>query len=327
MIAVSHQKLTQKAIQKLENEGVASARARIVVDHMLTATLWGRSTHGFSVRFPYILKQAQEGAGEKQLEIVESSPIRVVVDANEGFGYLAGYRCTEILRDRVSKNGSATIALRNTRHTGMIGYYTNILARAGTVAMAFGNCVPLMAPYGGKEALLGTNPISFAFPAEPDPILVDMATSALSYGDVTERDQAGETLPEGCALGPEGEPTADAAEAREGALLPFGGHRGGALAVAVQLLAGVFTGAAPIPDEGKDYGLLMIGYRRGLLAGEQNYDHAVQEFIQRYLSVPERPGMEVRLPGSQRYENLRQREKQPIEISEELARELGLNAQ
>jgi L-2-hydroxycarboxylate dehydrogenase (NAD+) len=205
----------------------------------------------------------------------------------------------------------------------MIGYYTNRAARAGIVAMAFGNCGPLMAPYGGTRRLLGTNPISFAFPAAPHPILVDLATSAVSVGEVLERMGAGEKLPEGRALDEDGRPTRDPAAARAGALLPFGAHRGGALAVAVQLLAGAFTGSAPIPPQGRDYGLLLVGFGRGMFAGDAGYDAAVNEFVAQYTSVPSRAGCEVRLPGSRRYARPEDGERATLTVSDELMDMLG----
>lgn len=313
------------AIGRLTDAGLDAEQARVLVDHMLTADLWGRSSHGLSVRFKAIHRQAQNGAGENTAEIAEDNGARVVLDAHGGFGYVAGRHAARILIERVQKHGLASVALRDTLHTGMIGYYADMAAREGVVSMMFGDCTPLMAPCGGTEALLGTNPISFGFPTDEDPILVDMATSSVAYGSVEEMERSGEKLPERAAVDENGELTREPSEAKAGALLPFGGHRGGALAVAVQLLAGVATGADAVPRDGAGYGLLMVGLEKGTFAGEDRYEAGIRDFQEQYLSVSSRPGCEVRLPGSRRYEVLREhRECGQVEISEELARMLEL---
>lgn len=328
MPQVNIEELRTRAVGKLEDAGVDSETAGMLVDHMLTADLWGRHSHGLSVRLHTMLKQARVVTEEDRIEVVEDGGHRVVVEGHDGFGYVAGRECTEILIERARELGLACVGLRNTRHTGMIGYYMDMAVQAGIVAMGFANCNALMAPWGGTERLLGTNPVAFGFPAQPDPIIVDMATSAVAFGEVIERERRGEDLPEGCALDEHGAPTRDPSEARTGAVLPFGEHRGGALAVAVQLLSGVLTGSPPIPRGGKGYGLLLVGLERGVFAGPEGYDAAVERFVEAYLDVPEREGMDVRLPGSRRYANRRACEESgTVEVSAEIAEMLALSGQ
>jgi len=310
--------LRRRAVARLCREGVKEHDARVVVEHMLTADLWGRSSHGLSVRFEHVLRQARDGAPGRRPEVVHDGGHVVAVDGHNGFGYLAAHFATRLLIDRALEHGLAAVALRNSLHTGMLGYYADMVARADVVGMAFGNCCPLMAPYGGKRRLLGTNPLAFGFPAEPAPVIVDMATARLAYGEVMERQRAGEPLPAGCALDGEGNPTRDPAAARAGALLPFGRHKGGALAVAVQLLAGAFTGATPVPPPGREYGLLLVGFSKGLFAGTEGYDEGVRLFAEQYLSVPARRGYEVRLPGARRYATMWQRSGGKVRVTDGL---------
>ena len=316
--------LRERAVERLRRAGVADEAAGIVVDHMLTADLWGRSSHGLSLRFGAVLRLAEDGAGETPPQIVSDCGHLLSVSGRNGFGYLAGHFCTQLLIERTAQHKLATVALKEARHTGMLGYYVNMAARAGVVAMAFGDCCPLMAPAGGSRALLGTNPLAFGFPADPDPIVVDMGTSAVTYGDLMTAKRAGERIPPDCAIDAEGNPTRDPTAAMDGALLALGGHKGGALAVAVQLLAGALTGAPAVPPRGRDHGLLLVGLSRGAFAGESGYDEAVQEFTEQYLAVPPRPGHEVRLPGSRRHENARRKAQGSLEISDALAETLGL---
>jgi len=316
--------LVRAATRRLIQAGVDEDTARAVVDHMVAADRWGRPTHGLSVRFESILRQAEQGVGARPVQVVADRGTSVLVDANNGFGYAAGARCTDLLVERVRQHGLGAVALKNTGHTGMLGYYADRGARADVVTLGFAHCRPMVAPFGGKTALLGTNPLTFGLPAEPHPILVDMGTSAVSNGTVMVCRQEGKSLPEGCALDADGNPTVDPDAVGQGCLLPFGGHRGGALAVAIQLLAGALTGAGVIPPAGKDYGLLLIGLEKGLFAGDDGYEGAIREFIERYQAVPAREGCEVRLPGSGRYRGAKEREAAELEVSAELVELLDL---
>lgn len=311
------------ATRRLVAEGVLERHADIVVDHLLTADLWGRSSHGMSVRFGGILSRARKEVGRIGPVIAVDRGTVLTVDGRDGFGQVGGRLCADLLVERLAEHPLAAVALRNARHTGMLGYYVDRCARAGFVAIACTHCRPLMAPFGGKHALLGTNPIAFGFPARPQPIVVDLGTAAVSSGRVTECAAEGQELPPGVALDRDGKETTDPAKAREGCLLPFGGHRGGALALAVQCLAGVITGAGVFPDGDQDYGLLLVGMNRGAFTSDAEYDDAMTRFVDGYLAAEPREGCEVRIPGWRR----RQRgptDRQTIEVTAELARSLGL---
>ena len=316
--------LTDAAVSKLMKAGVHEADARIVVDHMLTADTWGRPTHGLSVRFPLAFRQASEGVGQQPMEIREDRGTSILVEGHNSFGYLVGRQCMDLLIERAGKHGHCVIAIKRVRHTGMLGYYADLGAQAGLVTLAFTHCTRLMAPYGGTRALLGTNPMAAGFPAKPHPILIDLGTAATGYGQIQLLEQKGGKLAPGHALDAHGNPTQDPTAARTGCLLPFGGHRGGALAVAIQLLAGAFTGADTFPPAAQNYGLLLIGFRKGLFAGDDGYDGAVQGFISEYLSVPSQTGSEVRLPGASRYQKRGDPDSRMVAVSDDLVHLLEL---
>jgi L-2-hydroxycarboxylate dehydrogenase (NAD+) len=319
--------LRERAAERLRQEGVPEQDARLLVEHMLTADLWGRPTHGLSTRFALVLKQAEEGRARRRHAIVRDGGTHVLVDGCNGFGYSQASVCTDLLVERVGACGLCTVALRNTGHTGLLGYYADRGARANVVTLAFSHCCPLMAPYGGARALLGTNPVAAAFPADPDPILVDTGTAAVTYGEAAVCRREGRALRPGCALDADGNPTTDPAAAREGCLLPFGDHRGGALAVAVQLLAGAFTGSDAIPPPGSGYGLLMIGFRKDLFADAAAYERGIRDFTDAYTATPAQPGHTVRLPGSGRYRALREQRDRPLSISPQLAELLDIRGE
>jgi hypothetical protein len=135
---------------------------------------------------------------------------------------------------RASDTGIAAIGVRNNNHIGMLAYYAEYAARLGSVAIVLTTSEALVTPFGGAEALIGTNPIAIGFPAGPEPFVLDMATSATAMGKVIDRKHRGEPLPGGWAVAADGRPTTDASAALLGALLPFGGAKGYGLGLAVE---------------------------------------------------------------------------------------------
>jgi LDH2 family malate/lactate/ureidoglycolate dehydrogenase len=315
--------LRAAAEEALAAAGVLPATARDLVDHMITADLWGRSTHGMSVRFPASLQRAREGAGRRAPQVVDDRETTVVFDDGDNFGTAAGVTAVDLLIERVRRFGLASVALRNTGHTGMLGYFADRGARAGVVTLAFTHCRPMVTPPGGTQALFGSNPVAFGFPAAPDPVLVDLSTAAITYGQILVHEQQGTPLPEGLAVDADGVPTTDPAAARSGAIAPWGGHRGGALSAAIQFLAGGLTGAAVYPEGGSGYGLLLLGIDRARFGTREQYDAAMTEFLAGIADSPAAPGEEVRVPGSRRYATARAAAGR-VDISDDLADLLGL---
>ncbi len=288
----------ERSANLLMYHNVAKEDALILVDHLITADLHGKASHGLGTRFEMLLRQAKDGRGNAPFEVVRDTKTTVAIDGHDGFGYLQAQKCVDILLDRMSGQVMCAVALSNTGHTGRLGHYVSQGARAGVITMAFSHCTPLMAPYGGTSPLLGTNPLAFGFPRpHHNPVVVDFGCAEMTLGEVERYRKAGKNLPHGCALGPEGEMVNKPEKAMEGCLLPFGGRRGGALAVAVQILAGALTGSPAVPPKGKGYGLLLIGLQKNCFCSEQDYDREIKSFIEQYLQVNPRAGKEIRLPG------------------------------
>jgi LDH2 family malate/lactate/ureidoglycolate dehydrogenase len=152
-------------------------------------------------------------------------------------------RGTEALAERARSQGIAALAVRRVFHIAALWPEVEALAEQGLVAFAFTGSNAYVAPAGGTRALYGTNPMAFAWP-RPDrpPLVFDQASSAAARGEIQIRKREGETLPPGWAIGPDGEPTTDPATALAGAQLPFGGHKGAAIALMIELLAGALIG-------------------------------------------------------------------------------------
>jgi LDH2 family malate/lactate/ureidoglycolate dehydrogenase len=153
-------------------------------------------------------------------------------------------RALDELEDRVTETGVALAGIRRSSHIGMLSPYLERTCDAGLIGLLFTTSEALVHPAGGATALIGTNPIGIGIPAEPSHFVLDMATSAISMGEVIAHQARGQELPEGRAIDSEGVPTTDPVRARSGALSPFGGAKGYGLALGLELLVATLSGTA-----------------------------------------------------------------------------------
>jgi LDH2 family malate/lactate/ureidoglycolate dehydrogenase len=195
-----------------------------------------------------------------------------------------------------------------------------MVALEGHIGLFMANCSPMAAPWGATTAVLGTNPITVGLPHRPWPIIADLATTSATYGDCRLAIEEGGQLPEGVALDRLGRPTTDPAEAiHGGCLLPFGGHKGYALAVIVQVLTSAFTGAAAVPPPGGDYGLTVFALHRDLLVDSSLYDSLTSRLVEAIKSErPEQAGGKVLLPGERSEMSRERAAREGIEVPEKL---------
>jgi LDH2 family malate/lactate/ureidoglycolate dehydrogenase len=183
--------------------------------------------------------------------------------------------------------------------SGRSAYYVEMIGKAGLIAIHTAASSDLVAPPGGIRPVLGTNPIAIAVPSSRGPIVLDMGTSAYMMTELMLRERLGEPLPEGVALGPDGEPTRDAALARRGALLPFGGYKGFGLALMMQAL-GLLAGAGSEAES--DYGYLFVAFRPDLIGPTDVFERQVTELIERVKATPRQAGIdEIRIPSERSF--------------------------
>jgi len=251
------------------------------------------------------------------------------LDGGDGIGYVVAQRATERARERAGKHGLALVGVRRATHCGMLGYYTSQLAQGGLVALMMADCGAMVAPFGATSAVFGTNPMSVAFPHEPFPVLIDMGTSAATFGDVLVALQEGRPLPDGVAYDAAGEPTVQPGDARGGALRPFGGHRGSALSLAVQLLSGALVGADPLPRRGFNYGLFLLAIDPAIFGERERFRTGVSAVVEAVKSARPSAGVdEVLVPGERAWRERERRLSEGIDLPEDLYQELvGLAGQ
>lgn len=215
------------------------------VDLLLEADLRGVPSHGM-LRLPRIIARINNGATKPESTGAHywRSEAYLAVDGEQGLGPVVAEKAIAALSERVGRTGVAVAAIRNSNHIGMLGYYAEKAALAGHTMIALSTSEALVHPWGGRKAMLGTNPIAIGVPTGGVPFMMDTATSLVSMGEIHDHANRGVPIPDHWALDAEGNPTTDADAAKAGAIAPFGQAKGYALGLAFELLVTALTGSA-----------------------------------------------------------------------------------
>ena len=224
------------------NKTDAAAAARILV----FADMFGIHTHGVERILSYGERLRIGGIkADTDVTATALTPSIISVDGDNGLGPLVGMRALEAVMDAASCNGLALALVRGSNHFGPICPYSYIAAQRGFATLIGSNDTTTIAPWGGSEAKLGNNPFGFGLPNPGgDPIILDMAMSVVARAKIRSAAKAGLSIPDSWATDRDGNPTTDPAEALNGFLQPVGGHKGYGLALVVDMIAGLLSGAA-----------------------------------------------------------------------------------
>ncbi|WP_298868301.1 Ldh family oxidoreductase [uncultured Microbacterium sp.] len=247
--------LLSYATEILAREGVPDADAALVAESLVDANLRGVDSHGVS-RIPIYVERIRRGLVNVHptVEVIADRPAVMHVDGDNGLGQVVLARALELGLERMRETGAVTVSVRNSNHYGAGAFFARRAALAGAAALLLGNAPSTMVAWGGRERYLGTNPFTFAVPAQDrDPILLDMATSVVARGKIILADQLGHDIPEGWAVDPDGNPTTDTQAALDGSVLPFGGPKGYGIAMMVEIMSAILSGANSGPDVGDLY--------------------------------------------------------------------------
>jgi len=317
----------------LRAAGATSEESRSVADALVEANLEGHDSHGV-VRIPEYVgwmekKLINIGA---RLDVVDEADAFAVMDGNWGWGQVVGRQAMDIAIQKASRSGAVTIAVRQCCHLGRVGDYPLRAARAGMAAIMFVNthgAGKLVTPWGGRERRLSTNPIAIAIPrASSPPILVDIATCAIAGGKVRIAYNSKKAVPTGCILDAKGLPTTDPAAffgPPQGALLPFGGHKGFALSLACDILAGAISGAGCSRPEAARVGnsFLATLVDVGQLRERARFDQDVDRLVEYVKSSKLAEGFaEILIPGEPERRERERRERDGIPVDEESWRQI-----
>jgi LDH2 family malate/lactate/ureidoglycolate dehydrogenase len=298
--------------------------ARILTDHVLDAALCGYEYSGLP-KLLNIVDYPSFRQPRHPVSVVRETGATALLDGGNTTGMIAAYRASEATIRRAQAHGLAVVCLGNTWMTGRSAYYCEMIARAGFVVIHTVASPAAVVPFGGARPALGTNPIAFGFPADGDPLVIDMGTSAFMGTDLQFRARLGTPIPEGVALGPNGQPTTDAVIAHQGALLPFGGKEGGykgfGLALAMDALGALTAGIRPA---GSVSGYMFFAFRPDLFASPDAYRREVSRRIEAIKATPRQMGItEIRIPGERSFAQRARLLREGIEIDRKIHDALG----
>src|SRR5712691_10240683 len=228
--------------------GLPAPDAAKVAELMIEADLTGADAHGV-FRLPQYVRRLHAGGvnPKPNIQVTKTAPATALVDGDNGMGHLVMARAAETAIELARESGLAWVGARRSNHAGAAGVYAALPLEHGMIGIySVVASANHMAVWGGVETLLGTNPLALAIPAgEEAPVVLDIATTVVSYGTVKAHRLQGKQMPEGWMVGTkDGRPLTDPARSAEGVLLPIGGYKGSGLALVLGLLAGPLNGAA-----------------------------------------------------------------------------------
>jgi ureidoglycolate dehydrogenase (NAD+) len=333
---VEAERLAAFCVEALTQVGVGKAEAQTTAEVLVTTDTWGIFTHGTKNLRGYIRRIRGGGISSKAVpEMAREGPAWAVIDGNSGLGMVTSVFA---MRTAVAKAKSAGIGyagVRNSCHFGAAGYYASLALGEDIIGVAMCNDTPTVTAPGARQAVLGSNPLAFAVPAGSEkPILMDMATSTVAGGKVFAAAMRGEKIPEDWLVDANGVPTNDPTLFPEaGTLTPMAGHKGYGLALFIEILSGVLSGASiaqHILSWSFADATLATGHGAAFMAIDINAMMPIDEFKQRVdqtireiRAAPRTKGVErIYLPGEMEWERREKALANGIELPEDVAKSL-----
>lgn len=242
--------LNECTIEILVACGESAENIAVVANNLIKADARGVTTHGTYLLTPILKRvQAKQLSLPTDARVVSDNGATAVVDGGDGLGAVAGMLAVKTAVEKARQYGIASVLIRNTNNIGALACYTETIAKEGMIALMGCNAAPAMAPWGGAEAFLGTNPFAIGIYTGHDMVFsADMASSVVARGKIRKAARSGESIPDNWATDSEGNFTTDPNAALKGTLLPMGGPKGSAIALAVDIMSGMLSGAKYAPN-------------------------------------------------------------------------------
>ena len=265
---MSDTRISEKALRAFmerayEKEGFEAEEARQIADVLMQADLFGIESHG-AQRMMYYHQNIKSGSVDvrARAEVLRETPVSALMDGHFAMGHLTAAKAMRMAIEKAKTAGIGMVAVRNSSHYGIAGYYPLMAEREGLAAFSMTNTGPIMVPTFGREMMLGTNPMAFCMPADPYPFWFDASTTVVTLGKVEVYNKRGKPMPEGWTIDGAGQPCSDAHRMNEsilsgglGGILPLGGegertsgHKGYGLAIMVEALTGVLAQGMLSPE-------------------------------------------------------------------------------
>lgn len=313
--------------------GVPRADANVVTDCLLYADRRGHASHGI-VRLPVYGRRVIAGVVNPKptLRMVVQFGAMSVLDGDNGLGPVVGKAAMEEAIKTAANQGVGFVVAQHTNHFGSAAFYTQMALAKGLIGVVASNAPPNMAPFGGRDRFLGTNPLSVAVPAgRLSPVVFDMASSVVARGKIILAAQRGEPIPEGWALDPEGNPTTDPELGLRGPVLPFGGAKGSAISLLIDIFSGVLSGASygrhlnTLEDLNhvQNLGHFCLAIDPGRFMERQAFLARMDDLIEQLKATPRAPGFrEILAPGEVEAHTMERIDRTGIPVTEDVKQQL-----
>ena len=295
-ITYQYKDLLRYCVDAFMKFGFTEEESKIITDVLLTSDLFGIESHGFQ-RLVRYYKAIQGGRTKMNVEteLVHETDISAVLDGHEGMGQLISYHAMEMAIEKCRKHGIGMVVARESNHFGIAGYYAKMASDQGFIGLCCTNAEAIMVPTFGGLAMIGSNPIACAMPADPVDFLFDSSTCVVTAGKLEIYNKLNKPIPEGWAIGPDGKPNTDAPfvlgnihAKRGGGLLPLGGDGekfGGPKGYGYGMICEIFSS---ILSMGLTSNYCMIGDKAGVCHGFVAIDPACfgdPEAIKKHFST------------------------------------------
>ena len=308
-VYAEHEEADAFARALLTAHGVPKKDAAVIAACLVRADLRGVDTHGL-MRLPAYLERVRRGLinPKPTLAPKRASPVAAGLDGQNGFGFVVGTRAMAEAVAMARKSGIGIVAARRSNHFGMAAAYVLQALEAGYVSLVFTNAPRAMPPWGGRDALLGTNPLAAGAPGgKLAPFVLDMSTAVAARGKIRIAEKRGEKIPLGCALDAQGRPTTDPVEALKGVVLPIAGPKGSGLSMLMEIFGGVISGAAYAGDVRDQYktfdrpqnvGHFFFAMKPDLFVSKREYRARMDTLVERVRACARAEGFdEILMPG------------------------------
>ena len=326
--------LKKEIVNIFKKFGLNNNHALISTNALINAELVGAYGHGLSRLKMYCDRIKKRVINPKpKIKIKKISQSISHVDANNSIGFVAADIAIKTAIKNAKKTGIGMVAVKNSGHYGLSGYYAEQAVKKNLVVMIYTNAPPAVAPHGALKSLFGTNPICFGTPTGSNvPFILDTSISMINRGKIRVAARNNQKIPEGVALDKFGKPTTDAKKALEGVQLPIAGFRGSGLAWMVDILSGVLTGgnhAGKVKDpfDGfsgpQNIGHLFITFKTNLFVN--NFNNRIKNNIKTIKRLPKIKGIkEIMYPGQNKYKRFKMNLKKEINISKVIKEDLKI---
>ncbi|MDO4260582.1 MAG: Ldh family oxidoreductase [Eubacteriales bacterium] len=331
----SYQRLKEFGEKVMKGAGLQEEEARLFMENLLYADSRGMGSHGISRLINYS-KRVRCGVitAGANAEILRETSSCLLIDGHNGIGAKIARESMDFCIERARDTGCCAAAVRNGNHFGVAAFYTKYAAEQGMAAFIVSNSEAAVAPVGGAKAMLGTNPLGLAIPAgRNEPFDLDMATSVVARGKVVLAQKEGRSIPTGWAVDKTGADTTDPAKVLDGGyMLPFGGAKGYAISLFIDLICSCLSGAEncrTTPHFWSDYekpqniGYFMVVIDPDKFLPRESFLERVDAILDEFKACPPAPGIKrVYIPGELEAEKERISLEQGIELSDAVVQEL-----